>query len=157
VSCHVRLALPRFLQHMHCMQALPARTPQPEELGNAADKHPDVGSAVSVAPADVTFVNTAEQLLDAVSTGKRDIVVKAHLDLTALPTDEFGAVLTLLPSTRSIRVRPGSPRFFCHAYILALVEEHEKREHENSLIRSCLISYGQARNSKHENSLKRIS
>jgi hypothetical protein len=110
------------------VQALPARPPQPEELGNAADKHPDVGSAVSVAPADVTFVNTAEQLLDAVSTGKRDIVVKAHLDLTALPTDEFGAVLTLLPSTRSIRVRPGSPRFFFHVFVMVPVLKNMKTE-----------------------------
>ena len=80
-------------------------------------KHGAVGSAVSaevhslpksdsvsVSPADVTFVNTAEQLLEALSTGKRDIVVKAHLDLSALPTDDFGFLLTLLPSTRSVRV-----------------------------------------------------
>lgn len=66
--------------------------------------------SVSVSPADVTFVNTAEQLQQAVSTGKRDIVVKAHLDLSALLTDDFGCVLTLLPSTRSVRVQ--FPPFF---------------------------------------------
>lgn len=76
---------------------------------------------MSVAPADVTFVKTAQQLLDAVSTGKRDIVVKAHLDLTELPTDDFGSVLTLLPSTRSVRVSLPDLDFTIHVIHVTMV------------------------------------
>lgn len=61
---------------------------------------------MAVAPADVVNVTTAEELYDAVQGGIRDIQLTAHVDLSTQAADDLGFILPLLPSTRSIRVRP---------------------------------------------------
>lgn len=66
---------------------------------------------MAVAPADVVVVQNAKELYDAVAGGTRDIVLKAHMDMTGELADDLGFILPLLPSTRSIQVRPHSQAF----------------------------------------------
>lgn len=93
--------------HDHARQLLDTEAPFP---------------ASASAAADVTVVTSARQLQAAVDSGAQDILVRAHLDLTGIPlalqpAANVSRVATVLaqirPSTRSIRVRPGS---ICSTY-----------------------------------------
>lgn len=70
----------------------------------------------ALAPAQVTRVSTAMQLLSAVAAGARDIRIVAHIDLFEAPTDDLGFIMALQPTTRSIRVQfPPPPTCAAHA------------------------------------------
>lgn len=65
-----------------------------------------------VEPANITFVNTPQALLDAIDADALDIVVTDHLDLTTLPLQSTSickvgcdSPLGEISTTRSIRVR----------------------------------------------------
>ena len=72
----------------------------------ATNLHKLPSGKMAVAPADVLKVASANELYDAVQQGIRDILLTEHMDLSTQAPDDLGFVLPLLPSTRSIRVRP---------------------------------------------------
>jgi hypothetical protein len=56
-------------------------------------------------PPDITFVSTAQQLVQAIDDAALDIVIQNHIDLRGTLTDNLGYALPLSMNTRSIRVR----------------------------------------------------
>ena len=62
-------------------------------------------AATAAVQADSAVVRTSAELRRAVSDGVAHIVVSQHLNLTGLEAPAGGALLTVGPRTKSIRVR----------------------------------------------------
>lgn len=61
--------------------------------------------SVASAQQDVAFVQTAEELQDAVIAGIRHIIIQQHLDLRNVDPAVPGVLLVITSKTKSIRVR----------------------------------------------------